>query len=92
MATSLALAASEQFRTVLLDCDVEAPNAALFLKPVVAKIPYDDAVTWAMIRGMTVTELGDGVVATQIRRVWDEVCQVVNHQENGPVQARSVGV
>jgi MinD superfamily P-loop ATPase len=33
VATSLALAASEQGRTVFLDCDVEAPNAALFLKP-----------------------------------------------------------
>lgn len=33
VATSLALVASEQGRTTLLDCDVEAPNAALFLKP-----------------------------------------------------------
>jgi MinD superfamily P-loop ATPase len=33
VATSLALAASEQGRTALLDCDVEAPNAGLFLKP-----------------------------------------------------------
>ena len=33
VATSLALAASEQGQTVFLDCDVEAPNAGLFLKP-----------------------------------------------------------
>lgn len=33
VATSLALVASEQGPTTLLDCDVEAPNAALFLKP-----------------------------------------------------------
>ncbi len=33
VATSLALVASERGRTTLLDCDVEAPNAALFLKP-----------------------------------------------------------
>lgn len=33
VATSLALAAAEQAQVTLLDCDVEAPNAALFLKP-----------------------------------------------------------
>ncbi len=33
IATSLALIASERSSVRLLDCDVEAPNAALFLKP-----------------------------------------------------------
>ena len=33
VATSLALVAAEQGSAALLDCDVEAPNAGLFLKP-----------------------------------------------------------
>ncbi len=33
VATSLALAAAEQASVHVLDCDVEAPNAALFLRP-----------------------------------------------------------
>lgn len=50
VATSLALVASEQGQTTLLDCDVEAPNAGLFLEPefthsrdVVNLIPEIDA-------------------------------------------------
>lgn len=41
--------------------------------PLVAEIPYDDAVTRAMVRGQTVTEFGDSAVAQQIRRVWNAV-------------------
>lgn len=37
VATSLALVASEGERVSLLDCDVEAPNAGLFLKPELSK-------------------------------------------------------
>ena len=33
VSTSLATAASENYEVLFLDCDVEAPNAALFLKP-----------------------------------------------------------
>lgn len=44
---------------------------------VVAEIPYDDAVTQAMIRGMTVTECGNDAVSAQIHRVWDSILQQV---------------
>ncbi|MHB0857080.1 MAG: ATP-binding protein [Anaerolineae bacterium] len=33
LATSLALVAAKRYSTTLLDCDVEAPNAALYLRP-----------------------------------------------------------
>ncbi|MHB1294862.1 MAG: ATP-binding protein [Anaerolineae bacterium] len=37
LATSLALVAAERCATTLLDCDVEAPNAALYLRPALAE-------------------------------------------------------
>lgn len=50
VATSLAQAAADGGRAILLDCDVEAPNASLFLKPelnhrvkAVSMIPQVDA-------------------------------------------------
>jgi MinD superfamily P-loop ATPase len=49
--------------------------------PVVAEIPYDDAVTQAMVRGMAVTEFGNGAVAAQTSRVWDKIQQTLNHQK-----------
>jgi len=86
------LKTTEHFRIPALVCvnksDINPTRAAEIADfsqsrdvPVVAEIPYDDAVTEAMIRGMTITEFGDGAVAAQIRRVWDTIQQTVSRRE-----------
>jgi len=78
------LTTTEHFRIPALVCvnksDINSSRTAQiadFCKaraiPLVAEIPYDDAVTRAMVRGQTVTEFGDSAVAQQIRRVWNAV-------------------
>jgi MinD superfamily P-loop ATPase len=38
--------------------------------PVVGKIPFDQAVTRAMVQGKPITEHSDGAVAEELRRIW----------------------
>jgi len=105
VATSLALSLKDSHKVMLLDCDVEEPNAHVFLKPAIAsseavvcinkydlneentrkiesycagqgirmaaRIPFDNAVTEAMVRGVPVVEYSDGKVSREIKRLWD---------------------
>lgn len=38
--------------------------------PVVGRIPFDQAVTRAMVQGKPITEHSDGLVAEELRRIW----------------------
>jgi MinD superfamily P-loop ATPase len=38
--------------------------------PVVGRIPFDQAVTRAMVQGKPITEYSDGPVAEELRRIW----------------------
>jgi MinD superfamily P-loop ATPase len=40
---------------------------------VVGRIPYDDVVTEAMVQGLPVTAFEDGVVAAELKQVWQRV-------------------
>ena len=40
---------------------------------VVGRIPYDDVVTEAMVQGLPVTAFDDGVVAAELKQVWQRV-------------------
>jgi MinD superfamily P-loop ATPase len=88
------LKTTEHFRIPSLVCvnkaDINLSRAAEIADyckergvPVVAEIPYDDAVTQAMVRGQTITETDGGAVAAQIRHVWDEIQRTANRQKGG---------
>lgn len=49
--------------------------------PIAAEIPYDDAVTRAMIQGSTVTEFANGPVALQMDAVWRAVRDILSQAE-----------
>jgi MinD superfamily P-loop ATPase len=50
--------------------------------PIAAEIPYDDAVTRAMIQGTTVTEFANGPVAAQLNAVWQAVRDTLSQAED----------
>jgi len=41
---------------------------------VAARIPFDNVVTEALVRGMPVVEYSDGPVSREIKKLWDSVC------------------
>lgn len=45
---------------------------------VVARVPYDRAVTEAVVRGMPVTRIGCCPAAVEMRRLWDRVVEFTN--------------
>jgi MinD superfamily P-loop ATPase len=45
---------------------------------VVAKIPFDNVFTEAMVHGMPVVKYSDGVVSQQIKRLWQNVAENIN--------------
>jgi len=82
VATSLALVASGQGQATLLDCDVEAPNASLFLEPeltdrrdVINRIPeIDDSLCTLSGRCGEVCEYNAIAVLPQEVLVFRELC------------------
>ncbi len=38
-----------------------------------ARIPYDNAVTEALVRGMPIVEYSDGTVSAEIKKLWDSI-------------------
>ncbi|MFZ2071616.1 MAG: ATP-binding protein [Halobacteriota archaeon] len=63
-------------------CDVNEENSKRITEfcrqrgiEIVGKIPYDSVVTEAMVAGMPVVELSDGVVSNAIKDVWGSINQ-----------------
>jgi MinD superfamily P-loop ATPase len=50
---------------------------------VVAKIPFDNAVTEAMVHGLPLVEYSDGRVASEIEKLWDAISEMLEAQEMG---------
>ena len=46
---------------------------------VVAKIPFDNVFTEAMVHGMPVVKYSDGVVSQQIKRLWQNVAEILTN-------------
>lgn len=46
---------------------------------VVAKIPFDNVFTEAMVHGMPVVKCSDGVVSQQIKSLWHNVAEMLSH-------------
>ena len=46
---------------------------------VVAKIPFDNVFTEAMVHGMPVVKYSDGVVSQQIKRLWQNVADILTN-------------
>ena len=44
---------------------------------IVAKVPFDKAVTEALVQGMPVVEYSDGEVSCEIRLMWQSICQML---------------
>ena len=44
---------------------------------VAARIPFDNAVTEAMVRGVPVVEYSDGRVSQEIEKLWDSIPSVL---------------
>ncbi|NLJ57136.1 MAG: P-loop NTPase [Firmicutes bacterium] len=64
-------------------CDLDAENTQKIedycqqqAVPVVGKIPFDKAVTEAMVKGLSVVEYSDGEVSQSIKGVWEAVTKV----------------
>ncbi|MEA3408635.1 MAG: ATP-binding protein [Chloroflexota bacterium] len=53
--------------------------------PVVGKVPFDVAVTEAMVRGLPITEADDGQVSQSLEQVWREVKETLNTREKKDV-------
>jgi MinD superfamily P-loop ATPase len=47
---------------------------------VAAKIPFDNIVTEALVRGVPVVEYSDGNVSLELRRLWDSVCETLKEK------------
>ncbi|MFQ6117425.1 MAG: (4Fe-4S)-binding protein, partial [Candidatus Bipolaricaulia bacterium] len=48
---------------------------------VIGRIPYDEAVTEAMVQGKSVIEYSDHQVAQEIRRMWTELSKALGLEE-----------
>ena len=46
---------------------------------VVAKIPFDNVFTEAMVHGMPVVKYSDGVISQQIKRLWQNVAEILTN-------------
>jgi len=44
---------------------------------VAARVPFDNAVTEALVRGVPVVEYSNGVVSQAIERLWNDVCETL---------------
>jgi len=47
---------------------------------VAAKIPFDNIVTEALVRGVPVVEYSDGNVTLELKRLWDSVCETLKEK------------
>jgi len=47
---------------------------------VAAKIPFDNIVTEALVRGVPVVEYSDGSVTLELKRLWDSVCETLKEK------------
>jgi MinD superfamily P-loop ATPase len=47
---------------------------------VAAKIPFDNIVTEALVRGVSVVEYSDGSVTLELKRLWDSVCETLKEK------------
>lgn len=47
---------------------------------VAAKIPYDDVVTKAMVRGVPIVEYSDGKVSQKIKTLWDNLYNILTNR------------
>jgi MinD superfamily P-loop ATPase len=50
---------------------------------IAARIPFDNAVTEAMVRGVPVVEYYDGRVSLEIKRLWDGISSMVGAERKG---------
>jgi len=48
---------------------------------VAAKIPFDNAVTEAIVQGLPVTEYSDNEVTRQVKELWQVISVKLNDQE-----------
>ena len=46
---------------------------------VVAKIPFDNVFTEAMVHGLPVVKYSDGAVSQQIKRLWQNVAEILTN-------------
>ena len=44
---------------------------------IISKIPFDKAVTEALVRGVPVVEYSDGEISRQIKLMWQSICQML---------------
>jgi len=47
---------------------------------VAVKIPFDNVVTEAMVRGLPVVEYSDGVVAREMKKLWNIICDALTEK------------
>ncbi len=50
---------------------------------VVARIPFDNVVTEALVRGVPVVKYADGDVSLEIKRLWKDVCAMMKDKVKG---------
>jgi len=50
---------------------------------VAARIPFDNAVTEAMVRGVPVVEYSDGRVSQEIKKLWDSISRMLGDKGKG---------
>jgi MinD superfamily P-loop ATPase len=47
---------------------------------IASKVPFDNVVTEALVRGMPVVEYSDGAVSLEIERLWDIISRKLGHE------------
>ena len=50
---------------------------------VAAKIPFDNVVTEALVRGVPMVEYSDGRVSQEIEQLWNGVCETLKDKVKG---------
>jgi len=63
-------------------CQIEGYCASQSIG-VASKIPFDNAVTEALVRGVPVVEYSDGRVSQEMEKLWDAVSGVLEHEGKG---------
>jgi len=69
----------------LLDCDVEESDDHIFMKPVIARIPFDNVVTEAMINGLPLVEYVSNGVSQQMEILWETASKMVEKEKYGAI-------